>query len=86
MKDSHNRLVVVLQKESARDFCLTYVVYFPVICRKIKIYMVDMQLTFKVTSGVLLQRCSVALQVEREKHGFIGPCAAIAQHIFLIDN
>ena len=43
--------------------------------------MVDMQLTFKVASGLLLQRCTVALKVEREKHGFLRPRAAIAQHI-----
>ena len=49
-------------------------------------FMVDMQLAFKFTLGLLLQRCSVALQVEREEHGFLGPRAAIAQHIVLIDN
>ncbi len=32
--------------------------------------MVDMQLTFKLTLGLLLQCCTVTLQVETEKHGF----------------
>ena len=50
-----------------------------VICRLY--FILDMQLTYKVTTGLLLQCCIVTLQVERDKHGFLGPHA---QHIVLM--